>query len=154
MDVIVHVLSAANKGFVLCKHCWHFLSIWTLHLARCGETSVWLGELCAFRALAPAGYVKSFLSRGSTPSSWKRSFSVAILCEVVWTDDGRKQQRASWYWCVKLKHIYTESYYLFLLTDTLWMMSVHVERANLAVRWMIWALRPCKHSDCLLTLAE
>uniref|UniRef100_A0A8C1PDV2 BEN domain containing 5 n=1 Tax=Cyprinus carpio TaxID=7962 RepID=A0A8C1PDV2_CYPCA len=33
------------------------------YLASCEKTSVWLGELCAFRALTPAGYVKSFLER-------------------------------------------------------------------------------------------
>ncbi len=53
VDVIVHVLLAANKRLGLCKHCWHFLCIRTAqhYLARCEKTSVWLGELWAFRAL-------------------------------------------------------------------------------------------------------
>ncbi|KTG47651.1 hypothetical protein cypCar_00013592 [Cyprinus carpio] len=48
---------------------------------------MWLGELCAIRALTPAGYVKPFVSRGSTPSSWKRSFSVGSLYNEMGGED-------------------------------------------------------------------
>lgn len=156
MDVIVHVLSAANKGLVVCKHCWHFLSIWTLCKARCGETSVWLGELCAFPALTRTCWLRQILplappQHAVVLETLLQRRKPVWGCMIGWWK--RTAENISILVC-KIKTHSCRVIWHFLLTDTRWMLSVHVERANVAVRCMTWALRPCKHSDCLLTLAQ